>query len=175
MLDEVPEFRINMQSLPAPKVTWIKDGSVLGNVAAEISTSLVKTGETRWPQLSSYRPHIFPLDCVELKLLCCVCSYQSVLTLIRARSEDSGNYTIKAQTGDLTTSHSFYLQVKGETFTRRLPLIFVCLRWFACVGFCLCLLAVCLGASLHLPLSLFYVHLFMFFLLSTGGSFLNIV
>ncbi|XP_057209767.1 platelet-derived growth factor receptor alpha isoform X2 [Triplophysa rosa] len=84
-LDEVPEFRINIESLPAPKVTWIKDGTVLGNIAAEISTRLVKTGET---------------------------SYQSVLTLIRARSEDSGNYTIKAQTGDLTSSHSFYLQVK---------------------------------------------------------------
>lgn len=48
MLDEVPEFRITVESLPAPKVTWIKDGAVLGNVAAEISTSLVKTGETRW-------------------------------------------------------------------------------------------------------------------------------
>ncbi|KAA0708701.1 Platelet-derived growth factor receptor alpha [Triplophysa tibetana] len=84
-LDEVSEYRIDIESLPAPKVTWIKDGTVLGNVAMEISTRVVKTGET---------------------------SYQSVLTLIRARSEDSGNYTIKAQTGDLTSSHSFYLQVK---------------------------------------------------------------
>lgn len=89
--------------------------------------------------------HHNPLKCVQLKRLCCLFSYQSVLTLIRARSEDSGNYTINAQTGDLTSSHSFYLQVKGETyfFTCRLSLIFVCLRSFACVGFCLCLLAVC--------------------------------
>lgn len=47
MLDEVPEYRVNIESLPAPKVTWIKDGTVLGNVAAEISTRVVRTGETR--------------------------------------------------------------------------------------------------------------------------------
>lgn len=155
MLDEVTEFRITVESLPAPKVTWIKDGAVLGNVAAEISTSLVKTGETRWAfhvpnsteccgviRVESTMSHVS-----SLKHLCRVFSYQSVLTLIRARSEDSGNYTIKAQTGDLTTSHSFYLQVKGETyfFTCGLTLIFVCLRSFACVGFCLCSLAVCLS------------------------------
>ncbi|XP_073712064.1 platelet-derived growth factor receptor alpha [Misgurnus anguillicaudatus] len=85
VLDEVREFKINIESFPAPKVTWLKDGLVLGNVAAEISNNVLKTGET---------------------------SYQGVLTLIRAKSEDSGNYTITAKTGDLTTSHSFYLQVK---------------------------------------------------------------
>ncbi|XP_016143980.1 platelet-derived growth factor receptor alpha [Sinocyclocheilus grahami] len=84
-LDEVREFRVDIQSFPAPKVIWLKDGSVLGDVAAEITTNLLKIDET---------------------------SYQGVLTLIRAKAEDSGNYTIRAKTGSLTTSNSFYLQVK---------------------------------------------------------------
>uniref|UniRef100_A0A8C2D9S9 Platelet-derived growth factor receptor alpha n=1 Tax=Cyprinus carpio TaxID=7962 RepID=A0A8C2D9S9_CYPCA len=84
-LDEVREFRVDIHSFPAPKVTWLKDGSVLGDVAAEITTSLLKINET---------------------------SYQGVLTLIRAKAEDSGNYTIRAETGSQTTSNSFYLQVK---------------------------------------------------------------
>uniref|UniRef100_A0A8C1EBX5 Platelet-derived growth factor receptor alpha n=1 Tax=Cyprinus carpio carpio TaxID=630221 RepID=A0A8C1EBX5_CYPCA len=84
-LDEVREFRVDIHSFPAPKVTWLKDGSVLGDVAAEITTSLLKINET---------------------------SYQGVLTLIRAKAEDSGNYTIRAETGSQTASNSFYLQVK---------------------------------------------------------------
>lgn len=84
-LDEVREFRVDIESLPAPKITWLKDGSVLGDVAAEISTNLLKISET---------------------------SYQGVLTLIRAKAEDSGNYTIRAEIGSLTTSYNFYLQVK---------------------------------------------------------------
>uniref|UniRef100_A0A8C2DAG6 Platelet-derived growth factor receptor alpha n=1 Tax=Cyprinus carpio TaxID=7962 RepID=A0A8C2DAG6_CYPCA len=75
-LDEVREFRVDIHSFPAPKVTWLKDGSVLGDVAAEITTSLLKINET---------------------------SYQGVLTLIRAKAEDSGNYTIRAETGSQTT------------------------------------------------------------------------
>uniref|UniRef100_A0A8C1E4G5 Platelet-derived growth factor receptor alpha n=2 Tax=Cyprinus carpio TaxID=7962 RepID=A0A8C1E4G5_CYPCA len=74
-LDEVREFRVDIHSFPAPKVTWLKDGSVLGDVAAEITTSLLKINET---------------------------SYQGVLTLIRAKAEDSGNYTIRAETGSQT-------------------------------------------------------------------------
>ncbi|XP_016427418.1 platelet-derived growth factor receptor alpha-like [Sinocyclocheilus rhinocerous] len=84
-LDEVREFRVDIQSFPAPKVTWLKDESVLGDVAAEITTNLLKIDET---------------------------SYQGVLTLIRAKAEDSGNYTIRAETGSQTASNSFYLQVK---------------------------------------------------------------
>ncbi|KAL1254660.1 hypothetical protein QQF64_016889, partial [Cirrhinus molitorella] len=85
-LDEVREFRVDIQSFPAPKVTWLKDGLVLGDVAAEITTSLSKIDEI---------------------------SYQGVLTLIRAKAEDSGNYTIRAETtGSQTASNSFYLQVK---------------------------------------------------------------
>uniref|UniRef100_A0A671M085 Platelet-derived growth factor receptor alpha n=1 Tax=Sinocyclocheilus anshuiensis TaxID=1608454 RepID=A0A671M085_9TELE len=84
-LDEVREFRVDIQSFPAPKVTWLKDGLVLGDVAAEITTNLLNIDET---------------------------SYQGVLTLIRAKAEDSGNYTIMAKTGSQTASNSFYLQVK---------------------------------------------------------------
>ncbi|KAK7133193.1 hypothetical protein R3I94_015161 [Phoxinus phoxinus] len=84
-LDEVREFKVGIESLPAPRVTWLKDGSVLGDVAAEINTSLLKISET---------------------------SYQGVLTLIRAKAEDSGNYTIRAEISSLTTSYNFYLQVK---------------------------------------------------------------
>ncbi|XP_051511426.1 platelet-derived growth factor receptor alpha-like [Myxocyprinus asiaticus] len=85
ILDEVREFRVNIESFPAPNVTWLKDGSILGDVAAEISTNLLKISET---------------------------SYQGVLTLIRAKAEDSGNYTVRAEIDDLTTSNSFYLLVK---------------------------------------------------------------
>uniref|UniRef100_A0A673M7M5 Platelet-derived growth factor receptor alpha n=1 Tax=Sinocyclocheilus rhinocerous TaxID=307959 RepID=A0A673M7M5_9TELE len=70
-LDEVREFRVDIQSFPVPKVIWLKDDSVLGDVAAEITTNLLKIDET---------------------------SYQGVLTLIRAKAEDSGNYTIRAKT-----------------------------------------------------------------------------
>uniref|UniRef100_A0A8C1E475 Platelet-derived growth factor receptor alpha n=1 Tax=Cyprinus carpio carpio TaxID=630221 RepID=A0A8C1E475_CYPCA len=70
-LDEVREFRVDIQSFPAPKVIWLKDGSVLGDVAAEITTNLLKIDEI---------------------------SYEGVLTLIRAKAEDSGNYTIRAET-----------------------------------------------------------------------------
>ena len=44
----------------------------------------------------------------------CLCRYLSVLTLIRAKEEDSGNYTIRVQNGNQTHSHNFSLQVKGE-------------------------------------------------------------
>lgn len=46
-LDEVPEFKVDIESFPVPKVTWLKDGSVLGDDTAEISTNLLKIGETR--------------------------------------------------------------------------------------------------------------------------------
>lgn len=84
-LDEVPEFKVDIESFPAPKVTWLKDSSVLGDDTAEISTNLLKIGET---------------------------SYKGVLNLIRAKAEDSGNYTVKAEIGSISTSYSFYLQVK---------------------------------------------------------------
>uniref|UniRef100_A0A673XGP0 Platelet-derived growth factor receptor alpha n=1 Tax=Salmo trutta TaxID=8032 RepID=A0A673XGP0_SALTR len=84
-LDESREFRANIDSFPSAQVTWLKDGLPLNYVAAEITTSLQQLSETR---------------------------YQSVLTLIRAKEEDSGNYTIRVQNGNQTHSHSFSLQVK---------------------------------------------------------------
>uniref|UniRef100_A0AAR2JW31 Platelet-derived growth factor receptor alpha n=1 Tax=Pygocentrus nattereri TaxID=42514 RepID=A0AAR2JW31_PYGNA len=84
-LDDVREFRVDINALPTPKVMWLKDGIVLGDVSAEIATSLRTISETR---------------------------YQSTLTLIRAKAEDSGNYTVRAEIGNQSASHSFSLQVK---------------------------------------------------------------
>lgn len=84
-LDDVRDFRVDIEALPAPKVTWLKDGVVLGDVSAEIATSLRTISETR---------------------------YQSTLTLIRAKGEDSGNYTVRAEIANQSASHSFSLQVK---------------------------------------------------------------
>lgn len=183
-LDAVREFRVDIESLPAPKVTWLKDGSVLGDVAVEISTSLLNISETRWPQLPPHQPHLSTVHAysfciykwlkllylwiafvlkyfksVDLKLLCGLFRYQGVLTLIRAKAEDSGNYTVKAELGSLTTSYNFYLQVKGGTFfffcTYRLFLSLLCLPTFTCVCFCLCLLLVYLDAPLYLSSALF--------------------
>uniref|UniRef100_A0A3B4BKD1 Platelet-derived growth factor receptor alpha n=1 Tax=Periophthalmus magnuspinnatus TaxID=409849 RepID=A0A3B4BKD1_9GOBI len=66
-LDKVHEFQAEIDALPSAHVTWLKDGRPLADVTAEISTSLRSLGETR---------------------------FLSVLTLIRAKEEDSGNYTI---------------------------------------------------------------------------------
>uniref|UniRef100_A0A668A048 Platelet-derived growth factor receptor alpha n=1 Tax=Myripristis murdjan TaxID=586833 RepID=A0A668A048_9TELE len=84
-LDEVKEFRADIDSFPKARVTWLKDGLPLNDVTAEITTSLRQLNETR---------------------------YQSVLTLIRAKEEDSGNYTIRVENGNQSHSHSFSLQVK---------------------------------------------------------------
>ncbi|KAG7316741.1 hypothetical protein KOW79_020282 [Hemibagrus wyckioides] len=84
-LNDVREFLVNIEAFPAPKVTWMKDGVVLGDVAAEFTTSLRTISEIR---------------------------YQSTLALIRAKAEDSGNYTVRAEIGNQSISHSFNLQVK---------------------------------------------------------------
>ncbi|XP_027001962.2 platelet-derived growth factor receptor alpha isoform X1 [Tachysurus fulvidraco] len=84
-LNDVREFLVYIEALPAPKVTWMKDGVVLGDVAAEFTTSLQKISETR---------------------------YLSTLALIRAKAEDSGNYTVRAEVGNQNASHRFNLQVK---------------------------------------------------------------
>ncbi|KAJ3600139.1 hypothetical protein NHX12_034089 [Muraenolepis orangiensis] len=83
-LDEVKEFRAEVDSFPAARITWLKDGQPL-DVAAEIGTALRQLGETR---------------------------FQSVLTLIRAKAEDSGNYTVRVENGNQSQSHSFTLQVE---------------------------------------------------------------
>uniref|UniRef100_A0A7N9AWX6 Platelet-derived growth factor receptor alpha n=1 Tax=Mastacembelus armatus TaxID=205130 RepID=A0A7N9AWX6_9TELE len=72
-LDEVREFTAEISSFPTAHVTWLKDGIPLSDVTAEISTSLRQLSET---------------------------SYLSVLTLIRAKEEDSGNYTMRVENGN---------------------------------------------------------------------------
>ncbi|XP_037554264.1 platelet-derived growth factor receptor alpha [Nematolebias whitei] len=84
-LDEVREFRAKIDSFPDARVTWFKDGVPLGDVTAEISTNLQQINEI---------------------------SYMSVLTLIRAKEEDSGNYTMHIQNGNLSRDVSFTLEVK---------------------------------------------------------------
>ncbi|CAL8255198.1 unnamed protein product [Merluccius merluccius] len=84
-LDEVKEFRAEVHSFPSARITWLKDGLPLDDMAAEIGTSLRQLSETR---------------------------YQSVLTLIRAKEEDRGNYTILVENGNQSLTHSFFLQVK---------------------------------------------------------------
>ncbi|XP_072294210.1 platelet-derived growth factor receptor alpha isoform X2 [Eucyclogobius newberryi] len=84
-LDEVREFKAEIDALPSAGVTWLKDGLPLGDVAAEISTTLRQLGETR---------------------------YLSVLTLIRAKEEDSGNYSMQVTSGSQSRGISFTLQVK---------------------------------------------------------------
>ncbi|KAM8873655.1 platelet-derived growth factor receptor alpha isoform 2-T2 [Spinachia spinachia] len=82
-LDEVRELRAEISSFPAARVTWLKDGVALGDVTAEIS--LRQLSET---------------------------SYMSVLTLIRAKEEDSGNYTMRVENGDQRRDVGLMLQVK---------------------------------------------------------------
>uniref|UniRef100_A0A671YEX1 Platelet-derived growth factor receptor alpha n=1 Tax=Sparus aurata TaxID=8175 RepID=A0A671YEX1_SPAAU len=84
-LDEVREFRAEISSFPSARVTWLKDGIPLSDVTAEISTSLRQLSET---------------------------SYMSVLTLIRAKEEDSGNYTMRVENGDQVRSVGLILEVK---------------------------------------------------------------
>ncbi|XP_069555354.1 platelet-derived growth factor receptor alpha [Brachyistius frenatus] len=84
-LDEVREFRAAISSFPSARVTWLKDGVLLSDVTAEISTSLRQISET---------------------------SYASVLTLIRAKEEDSGNYTIRVENGNQSRDVSLILEVK---------------------------------------------------------------
>ncbi|KAM9796349.1 platelet-derived growth factor receptor alpha [Syngnathus typhle] len=84
-LDEVRNFRAEIDSFPGARVTWLKDGLPLSDVTAEISASLRPISETR---------------------------YSSVLTLIRAKEEDSGNYTMRVENGNQSHSVSFNLKVK---------------------------------------------------------------
>ncbi|XP_042339142.1 platelet-derived growth factor receptor alpha isoform X2 [Plectropomus leopardus] len=84
-LDEVREFRAEISSFPSAHVTWLKDGIPLSDVTAEISTSLRQLSET---------------------------SYMSVLTLIRAKEEDSGNYTLRVENGDQIRDVGLILEVK---------------------------------------------------------------
>ncbi|XP_007550752.1 platelet-derived growth factor receptor alpha [Poecilia formosa] len=84
-LDDVREFIATISSFPDAHVTWLKDGVLLSDLTAEISTSLKQTSET---------------------------SYRSILTLIRVREEDSGNYTLRVENGNQSHEVSLNLVVK---------------------------------------------------------------
>uniref|UniRef100_A0A3Q1IV62 Platelet-derived growth factor receptor alpha n=1 Tax=Anabas testudineus TaxID=64144 RepID=A0A3Q1IV62_ANATE len=84
-LDEVREFKAEISSFPTAHVIWLKDGIPLSDVTAEISTSLRQVSET---------------------------SYVSVLTLIRAKEEDSGNYTMRVKNGNQSQDTDLILEVK---------------------------------------------------------------
>lgn len=55
-------------------------------------------------------------DCTVIAVSCAVapCSYMSALTLIRAKEEDSGNYTMRVENGDQSRSVGLILEVKGQ-------------------------------------------------------------
>ncbi len=101
-----------------------------------------------------------------LKLLFCLFSYQGVLTLIRAKAEDSGNYSIRAETSNQTASNSFYLQVKGGTFSffQYLQVVFVTpLFTYICICCFSPLLRVCLSLCTSLSfLTTLCIHLLGF-------------
>ncbi|MED6292932.1 hypothetical protein CHARACLAT_005637 [Characodon lateralis] len=84
-LDDIREFTATISSFPDAHVTWLKDGVPLSDVTAEISTSLQQISET---------------------------SYVSVLTLIRVREDDSGNYTMRVENGNQSHEVSLNLVVK---------------------------------------------------------------
>ncbi|XP_043917366.1 platelet-derived growth factor receptor alpha [Protopterus annectens] len=84
-LHEVKEFQLNITAYPPPTVIWLKDNVELNKKLNEITANTVNTGETR---------------------------YQSTLTLIRAKENDRGNYTVIVSNEDDVQTLSFVLQVK---------------------------------------------------------------
>lgn len=50
-------------------------------------------------------------------------SYMSVLTLIRAKEEDSGNYTMRVGNGAQSQSVGLILEVKGQSKEHSKPII----------------------------------------------------
>lgn len=46
-LDEVKEFVVIIDSFPSARVTWLKDGKVLNDVKAEVTSNLRRISETR--------------------------------------------------------------------------------------------------------------------------------
>uniref|UniRef100_A0A8D0HP11 Platelet-derived growth factor receptor alpha n=1 Tax=Sphenodon punctatus TaxID=8508 RepID=A0A8D0HP11_SPHPU len=85
ILHEVKKFVVDVQAYPAPKMLWLKDNVTLSENLTEIVTSSNKIQETR---------------------------YRSVLKLIRAKEEDSGNYTLVVQNEDEIQRYTFALQIQ---------------------------------------------------------------
>lgn len=84
-LHEVKNFVVDVQAYPAPKMFWLKDNVTLTENLTEIVTSSNKINETR---------------------------VQSILKLIRAKEEDSGDYTLVAENGEETKSYTFSLLIQ---------------------------------------------------------------
>nr|XP_006113545.1 platelet-derived growth factor receptor alpha [Pelodiscus sinensis]XP_014424183.1 platelet-derived growth factor receptor alpha [Pelodiscus sinensis] len=84
-LHEVKNFIVDVQAYPAPKMIWLKDNVTLTENLTEIVTSSNKIHETR---------------------------FQSILKLIRAKEEDSGDYTLVAENGEETKSYTFSLIIQ---------------------------------------------------------------
>ncbi|XP_067843506.1 platelet-derived growth factor receptor alpha [Heptranchias perlo] len=84
-LHEVKQFVVNIEAYPEPTVWWLKNNVTLHEDNNEVMINTAKTQEIR---------------------------YQSNLTLIRAKKQDSGAYTIVVENEDNSTTYTFYLQVK---------------------------------------------------------------
>lgn len=69
------------------------------------------------------------------------CSYMSVLTLIRAKEEDSGNYTMRVENGDRSGTVGLILEVKGwcePVITFTYFALFLTCAQCSCVSLLLC-------------------------------------
>uniref|UniRef100_H3AL18 receptor protein-tyrosine kinase n=1 Tax=Latimeria chalumnae TaxID=7897 RepID=H3AL18_LATCH len=85
-LHEVKQFAVNIHAYPPPGVTWKKNDLTPIEELTEISTATKKINEVR--------------------------RYQSNLTLIRAKEEDKGEYTIVVYNEDATQNYTFLVMVK---------------------------------------------------------------
>ncbi|XP_069780757.1 platelet-derived growth factor receptor alpha [Narcine bancroftii] len=84
-LHEVKQFVVNIEAYPEPTVRWLKNNVTLHEDNNEVMINTVRTQEIR---------------------------YQSNLTLIRAKRQDSGAYSIIVENEDNSTIFTFFLQVK---------------------------------------------------------------
>ncbi|XP_072108801.1 platelet-derived growth factor receptor alpha [Mobula birostris] len=84
-LHEVKQFVVNIEAYPAPTVQWLKNNVTLHEDNNEVIINTVNIQKIR---------------------------YQSNLTLIRAKKQDSGMYSIIVENEDNCTIFTFFLQVK---------------------------------------------------------------
>uniref|UniRef100_A0A4W3IG22 receptor protein-tyrosine kinase n=1 Tax=Callorhinchus milii TaxID=7868 RepID=A0A4W3IG22_CALMI len=91
-LHEVKQFVVDIEAYPKPTVRWLKNNVTLHEENNEVITNLADVQETK---------------------------YQSNLTLIRAKEQDSGAYTIVVDNIDNMTTYTFDLQVKAKIIDLR--------------------------------------------------------
>uniref|UniRef100_A0A8C8SJJ8 Platelet-derived growth factor receptor alpha n=1 Tax=Pelusios castaneus TaxID=367368 RepID=A0A8C8SJJ8_9SAUR len=92
-LHEVKNFVVDVQAYPAPKMFWLKDNVTLTENLTEIVTSSNKIHEIR---------------------------FRSILKLIRAKKEDSGDYTLVAENEEETKRYTFSLQIQVPALIQNL-------------------------------------------------------